>query len=87
MKSMTVKQLDIFKERYTDPYHFGKIIGDYTITNKIAVIDVKEEYLGDVYIATGKIEKGHNCKEDVVRIYQEKIQRLRERLSLYEDKS
>ena len=56
---MTVKQLDIFKERYTDPYSFGKIIGDYTITNKIAVTDVKEEYVIDVYIATGKIEEGH----------------------------
>ena len=38
---MTVKQLDIFKERYTDPYSFGKIIGDYTITNKIAKIGEK----------------------------------------------
>lgn len=40
---MTVKQLDIFKERYTDPYSFGKIIGDYTITNKIAVTDIEKE--------------------------------------------
>lgn len=56
---MTIKQLDIFKERYTDPYHFGKIIGDYTITNKIAVTDVKEEYVIDVYIAAEKIERGH----------------------------
>ena len=40
---MTVKQLDIFKERYADPYHFGKIIGDYTITNKIAVTDIEKE--------------------------------------------
>ena len=40
---MTVKQLDIFKERYTDPYHFGKIIGDYNITNKIAVTDIEKE--------------------------------------------
>ena len=36
----------INSERYTDPYHFGNIIGDYTITNKIAVTDIeKENYL------------------------------------------
>ena len=33
----------INSERYTDPYHFGKIIGDYTITNKIAVTDIEKE--------------------------------------------
>ena len=42
---MTVKQLDIFKERYTDPYHFGKIIGEYTITNKIVVTDIEKRKL------------------------------------------
>ena len=34
---------NVFKERYKDPYHFGKIIGDYTITNKTTVLDVNKE--------------------------------------------